>query len=146
MGKTLTLTLFVSRVIADNHDATVATNDLALVTDLLDAWVNLHVSYLAWGSREPLLVAINDSTSGEIVGAKFNNDFVLGKNADVVLPHFSRDVSQNLVTVSQLNPEHCIRKSLDYRALDFNDTVFVGHSLTYLPAFRHQKTKNQNGI
>jgi hypothetical protein len=41
----LALTLFMARVIADDHDATVATNDLALVTDLLDAWVYLHVSY-----------------------------------------------------------------------------------------------------
>jgi len=35
----------MARVIADDHDATVATNNLALVTDLLDAWVYLHVSY-----------------------------------------------------------------------------------------------------
>jgi hypothetical protein len=41
----LALTLFVARVVADDHDATVATNNLALVTDLLDAWVYLHVSY-----------------------------------------------------------------------------------------------------
>jgi hypothetical protein len=43
--KALTLTLFVTRVIADDHDATVTTNNLALVADLLDAWVNLHVFY-----------------------------------------------------------------------------------------------------
>jgi hypothetical protein len=34
----------VTRVVADYHDATVATNNLALVADLLDAWVYLHVS------------------------------------------------------------------------------------------------------
>jgi hypothetical protein len=43
--KLLALTLFVARVIADDHDSTVATNNLALVADLLDAWVYLHVSY-----------------------------------------------------------------------------------------------------
>jgi DeoR/GlpR family transcriptional regulator of sugar metabolism len=48
--KALALTLFVARVIADDHDATVATNNLALVADLLDAWVNLHVSYFSSGS------------------------------------------------------------------------------------------------
>ena len=41
----LALALFVARVLADDHDATVATDDLALVANLLDAWVYLHVSY-----------------------------------------------------------------------------------------------------
>ena len=36
------LTLLVSRVLADNHDTAVATNHLALVTDLLDARLDLH--------------------------------------------------------------------------------------------------------
>jgi len=43
----LALTLFVARVFADNHDATVATNNFALVANLLDAWVYLHVSYFS---------------------------------------------------------------------------------------------------
>ena len=45
----LALALFVAWVVADNHDATVATDDLALVADLLDAWVYLHVSYFCLG-------------------------------------------------------------------------------------------------
>jgi hypothetical protein len=49
-SEALALTLFVARVVADDHDATVATNNLALVADLLDAWVNLHVSYFSSGS------------------------------------------------------------------------------------------------
>ena len=36
------LTLFVARVLADDHDTAVATNHLALVTDLLDARLDLH--------------------------------------------------------------------------------------------------------
>ena len=40
--KHLALALLVTNVFANNHDATVATNDLALVADLLDAGVNLH--------------------------------------------------------------------------------------------------------
>ncbi len=46
----LALTLLVAWVFADHHDATVATNDLALVANLLDAWVNLHVSVFSLGS------------------------------------------------------------------------------------------------
>jgi hypothetical protein len=48
-GGALALTLFVTWVVANDHDATVATNNLALVADLLDAWVNLHVSYFSSG-------------------------------------------------------------------------------------------------
>jgi len=40
------LALLVSRVLADHHDSAVATDHLALVTDRLDARVDLHVSKL----------------------------------------------------------------------------------------------------
>jgi hypothetical protein len=39
------LTLLVAKVVADDHDATVATDDLALVADLLHAWFYLHDSF-----------------------------------------------------------------------------------------------------
>ena len=39
------LALLVARVLADHHDAAVATDHLALVTDLLDARVDLHVAF-----------------------------------------------------------------------------------------------------
>jgi hypothetical protein len=42
----LTLALLVAGVLADHHDASVATDHLALVTDRLDARVDLHVSKL----------------------------------------------------------------------------------------------------
>lgn len=38
----LALPLFVAGVLADHHDSSVATDHLALVTDLLDAWLDLH--------------------------------------------------------------------------------------------------------
>jgi hypothetical protein len=41
----LTLTLLVAKVVADDHDATVATDHLALVADLLHAWLYLHDSF-----------------------------------------------------------------------------------------------------
>lgn len=112
MDKALALTLFVARVFANDHDATVATNNFALVADLLNAWVNLHVSYFSSGpfcKKTDLLIPINDSTSGEVVGAQFNNDLVLGKNANVVLSHLSGDMCQDLVSVGQLDSKHCVR-------------------------------------
>src|SRR4051794_23533580 len=44
------LALLVTRVLADHHDAAVATDHLALVTDRLDARVDLHVSPFLLGS------------------------------------------------------------------------------------------------
>src|SRR4051794_2590626 len=44
------LALLVARVLADHHDAAVATDHLALVTDRLDARVDLHVSPFLLGS------------------------------------------------------------------------------------------------
>ena len=42
----LALALLVTRVLADHHDVSVATNNLALVADGLNAGVNLHFSFL----------------------------------------------------------------------------------------------------
>jgi len=36
------LALLVSKIVANNHDATITTNDFALVADLLHAWLNFH--------------------------------------------------------------------------------------------------------
>jgi len=42
-AKLLALALLVTWVLADDHDSTVTANYLALVANLLNAWVNLHV-------------------------------------------------------------------------------------------------------
>jgi hypothetical protein len=39
----LSLTLLVTQVFANDHDATLAANDFALIANLLNAWINLHV-------------------------------------------------------------------------------------------------------
>ncbi len=53
----LTLTLLVARVLANHHDAAVATNHLALVTDLLNAWVDLHRLPSCWLAVSPARLA-----------------------------------------------------------------------------------------
>ena len=79
----LALTLFVTRVFADDHDATVATNNFALIANLLDAWVYLHeFSFF-------LFVAINDATTSQVICAQLNNHAVLWEDADVVLAHLA---------------------------------------------------------
>ena len=55
----LALTLFVARVaLANHHDVAVATNHSALLTDGLDAWVDLHLFLfrcLRYGLERPLV-------------------------------------------------------------------------------------------
>jgi hypothetical protein len=41
--KLLTLALLMAKVFANDHDATFAADDLALIADLLDAWLHLHL-------------------------------------------------------------------------------------------------------
>ena len=54
------------------------------------------------------LVAVDDPPSGEVVRRQFDDDPVLGQDADVVLSHLAADVRQDPVSVGQLNPEHSV--------------------------------------
>lgn len=53
VSERLTLTLFVARVLTDDHDPAVATNDLAFVTDFLDGGFDLHDFYLFFAVLVP---------------------------------------------------------------------------------------------
>jgi hypothetical protein len=123
----LALALLVARVLADDHDPAVPADHPALVADPLDARLDLHVA-----PDQVLLVAVDDAPAGEVVRRKLDDDPVLGEDADVVLPHLAADVSQHLVTISELYAEHCIRQGLDHSAFDFDGSVFLGHVLRYL--------------
>src|SRR5689334_4296021 len=122
------LALLVTRVLADHHDAAVATDHLALVTDRLDARVDLHVSPFLL-VRLGLLVPVDDPTSGEVVRGELHHDAVLGEDPDVVLAHLAADVGENLVSVGQLDPEHGIRKGLHDGALHLDHAFFLRHVL-----------------
>ena len=140
----LALTLLVTQVVADNHDPTLAADHLALLADRLDARVDLHVDPIGVlsamtdmvnpGQVRPgkivgLLVSVNDAAAGEVVGGKLDDDAVLRKDTNVVLTHLSADVCQYLVSVLQLNAEHCIGQRLDHSAFDLDGPVFLRHIL-----------------
>src|SRR3954454_13640309 len=81
------LALLVTRVLADHHDAAVATDHLALVTDRLDARVDLHQeAFRSAGCPRPretsrgrgLLVPVDDPTAGQVVRRELDDDPVLG--------------------------------------------------------------------
>jgi hypothetical protein len=121
LGSSSALTLLVTRVLADHPDAAVPTDDLALLTDFLDARTNLHD---AFGLSLGLLVSIGDTTAGEVVGGEFDLHLVARENSDVVHPHFSRDVRQHFVAVLELHPEHCIGERFEDRAFEHDGVVF----------------------
>src|SRR5699024_5626342 len=52
-----------------------------------------------------LLVPVDDPTARQVVGRELHDDAVLRQDADVVLTHLARDVSENLVAVGQFDPE-----------------------------------------
>ena len=107
-------------VLADDLDATVPTDHLAVLADSLDAGSDLHVSLLVG-----LLVPVGDAASGEVVGRELHLDAIPGEDPDVVHPHLSRDVGEYLVAVLQFHPEHGVRQGFDDRALQY-DRVFLG--------------------
>src|SRR3954470_16216 len=82
--------------------------------------------------RPHLLVAVDDPPTGQVVRRKLDDDPVLGKDADVVLPHLAGDVSQHLVTIRKLHAEHGVRQGLDHSAFDLDGSVFLWHVLRYL--------------
>lgn len=96
------LPLLMARVFADDHDASVPADHLALVAHALDARLNLHTSssfflvvehlsgstsrgLLRWSSRLP--VTVNDAASGQVVRRELHDYAITWQNADVVLPH-----------------------------------------------------------
>src|SRR3954468_12707523 len=125
--RTSALALLVAGGFADHHYGAVATDHLALVTDGLDARLDLHEEVLS--GIGCLLVAVDDPAASEVVRRELHHHTVLGEDPDVVLTHLAADVSENLVAVAELHPEHRVRESLDDGALDLDHAFFLRHVL-----------------
>ena len=113
-----TLALLMARVLANHHDSAVATDHLALVTDLLNAWIDLHrlpsclLAGLADMRQCGLLVPVDDASPGEVVGRELYDYSIVGQDPDVVHPHLSRNVTEYNMAILELDPEGCIGKIL----------------------------------
>ena len=46
-----------------------------------------------------LLITVDDTTTGQVVGAQFHYHAILRQDSNVVLTHLTRDVRENLVTI-----------------------------------------------
>ena len=88
----------MTKVVANNHYATITTNDFALVANLLHAWINLHANFLLLVANY-LLVTVNNSTLCKVVWTEFYDHTVSRQNTNVVLSHLSADVCQDLVSI-----------------------------------------------
>jgi len=106
----------VTWVFADHHDATVPADDLALLANFLDTRSDLH--------GVPLLVAVRNSTPGEVVGGELYLNLVARQNADVVHTHLSGDMSQDFVAIFEFDSEHGVRKRFDNGAFKHNGVFF----------------------
>lgn len=67
-----------------------------------------------------LLVAVHDTAAIQVIRTQLDRNPVAGEDADEVLAHASGHVSQSLMLVLQLNPEHGIRQDLNNHCHHFN--------------------------
>lgn len=90
--------------------------------------------YAAWRARPMtvltrLAVTENNAPSGQVIRTELHHHTILWEDPDVVLTHLARNVSEDLVPVGELHPEHSVRKSLHDHTLDLDDTVLLRHVL-----------------
>ena len=113
----LALTLLVLGVLADNHNLTLALDDLALLAHGLNGRSYFHLNYL-------LLASPGDSAAGDIIGRHLNRDLIAGKDPDKVHPEFTGNMCQNDVAIAYIHLEHGVGQGFNYRALEFDYIVF----------------------
>ena len=109
------------RITADDLHAPMTPDNPTLLTDAFYARSDLH-SLLSLG---PLLVAVCNPTSLEVIGGELHLDLVSRKYSDVVHPHLPGDMGQHAVPIFQLDAEHGVGQRLEHRALH-HDRVFLG--------------------
>ena len=82
-------------------------------------------TFLPLRTSLPLLVAVGDPTSFEVVGGQLDLDAIAREDPDVVHAHLAGDVREHLVPVLELDSEHGVGKGLDDRPFQY-DCVFFG--------------------
>src|SRR5579863_8298137 len=94
------------------------------VSRRLSGWIR-PLSFAGRATRN-LLVAVNDTTLGQVVRRHLHSNAVAGKDSDVVHPHFAADVGEQLDVVAfvQLDAEPGAGQILQDYALDL-DALFL---------------------
>ena len=84
----------------------------------------LLFSTQAVAQKLTLFGAKHNPRSGQVIRRQLNRYLVSWKDADVMHPHLSRDVSEDLVPVFQLHFEHGIGQGLDNRSILLDQRLF----------------------
>jgi hypothetical protein len=84
----------------------------------------LHLVFRHFGM---LPVAINDPPARQVVWRHLHTDSIAQQNADVILSHFARKVSQDFVTVVQAHLKLRGGKGFDHKAFHLNLLLILNH-------------------
>lgn len=94
--------------------------------------MTLHLSHifftLAMTFIYALLVPVDDAPTTEVIRRKLDDDPVVRENSYVVHSHLSADVCKDFVPIVEFDSKHCVRKALNYRSLQLDRAVFLGHT------------------
>ena len=71
-----------------------------------------------------LFFSIDDSAAGKVVGGEPHANLVAGNDADIVFPHFAREMGENDVAVLQFDPEHRVGEGFADDPLHLNGFFF----------------------
>jgi hypothetical protein len=102
----------------------VTTDNTAIIAALLNGCANLHNRVSPVVCWDALLVTVEDAPAREVVDVEFQQHSITGQNLDEVLPHPTRNMSQDLVSIIQLNTKHRIGQGFRYSTFDFNAFIF----------------------
>src|SRR5215471_1889224 len=84
----------------------------------------------------PLLVAVDNPPTSQVVRRKLHRDLVSRKNADEILSHFAGDMRQHLVLVLQLHAKHRVGQRFNDRGHDLNRVLFGIPRVAFLFVFK----------
>ncbi len=104
-------------VLADNHDFTLALDDLALLAHGLHGRSYFHLLYL-------LLASPGDPAAGDVVRGHLHRDLIAGEYPNKVHSELTGNVRQNNVAIADIHLKHGVGQGFYYRALEFDYIVF----------------------
>ena len=127
----LALTLLVLGVLADDHDAAFALDDLALLANRFHRGSDFHfyislnvVEILAEADFLLVLGAPGDAPPGQIVHGQFHGYLVSRQDPDVVHTEFAGNGGQDLMSVLESNLEHRVGVCVGHNAFYFKNILF----------------------
>ena len=122
------LALLVLRVFTDNHDFTLALDNLAFFTHLLDRRSDFHVYTLLMNCGVSFSVSLfgapSDAPLRQIIRAHLERHLIAGQNADEIHAQLAGDVGENHVPARNLHLKRRVRQSFLNDSFYFNYVLF----------------------